>query len=144
MWITHRVLWSVSCTSNQKINTVNWLHGLFKTLKQNHLVCQMYQQHSWLYQGGNFQTKKKRLISFLLVTSGDQHQFSPNNIHTVSRDKVMRIYEMIAKQKMLWSAIKFSPLTLLGNVWRSVWRICMWILGLKGLSQKRGRTFIYT
>ena len=147
MWITHRVLWSVSCTSNQKINTVNWLHGLFKALKQNHLVCQMYRQHSWLYQGGNFHTKKIRLISFLLnplSPSGDQHQFSPNNIHTLSRDKVMRIYEMIAKQKMLWSAIKFSQLILLGNVWRSVWRICMRILGLKGLSQKRGRTFIYT
>ena len=26
----------------------------------------------------------------------DQHQFSPNNIHTMSRDKVMRINKMIA------------------------------------------------
>ena len=35
--------------------------------------------------------------SFLnpLSPNGDQHQFSPNNIHTLSRDKVMRIYEMI-------------------------------------------------
>ena len=24
---------------------------------------------------------------------------------------------------------------LYGNVWRSVWRICKWILGLKGLSR---------
>ena len=82
MWITHRVLWSVSCTSNPKINTVNWLHGLFRALKQRHLVCQMYQQHSWLYQRGNSHTKKKRLISFLLnplSPNGDQHQFSPNN-----------------------------------------------------------------
>ena len=31
------------------------------------------------------------------------------------------------------SFIKFSQLILKGNVWRSVWRICMWILGLKGL-----------
>ena len=30
-------------------------------------------------------------------------------------------------------SIKFSQLILKGNVWRSVWRICMWILGLKGL-----------
>ena len=29
MWKTHRVLWSVLCTSNQKINTINWLHGLY-------------------------------------------------------------------------------------------------------------------
>ena len=33
------------------------------------------------------------------------------------------------------SLIKFSQLILQGNVWRSVWRICMWILGLKGLSE---------
>ena len=29
------------------------------------------------------------------------------------------------------SFMKFSRLFLKGNVWRSVWRICMWILGLK-------------
>ena len=36
---------------------------------------------------------------------------------------------------MLWSFIKFSQLIHEGNVWRSVWRICMWILGLKGLKE---------
>ena len=36
-----------------------------------------------------------------LSPNGDQHQFSPNNIHTLSRDKVMRIYEMINKEKVL-------------------------------------------
>ena len=61
-------------------------------------------------------------------------QFSPNNIHTLSRDKVMRINKMITIEKMLWSFIKFSQLIVKGDVWRSVWRICMWILGLKGLS----------
>ena len=40
---------------------------------------------------------------------------------------------MITKEKMPGSFIKFSQLILKGNVWRSVWRICMWILGLKGL-----------
>ena len=30
----------------------------------------------------------------------DQHQFSPNDIHTLSRDKVMRINKMITTQKM--------------------------------------------
>ena len=34
---------------------------------------------------------------------------------------------------MPWSDIKFSQLIHKGNVWRSVWRICMWILGLNGL-----------
>ena len=28
-------------------------------------------------------------------TNGDQHQFSPNDIHTLSRDKVMGINETI-------------------------------------------------
>ena len=40
---------------------------------------------------------------------------------------------MITIEKMLWSLIKFSQLIVKGDVWRSVWRICMWILGLKGL-----------
>ena len=44
---------------------------------------------------------------------------------------------------MPWSSTKFSQLILEGNVWRSVWRICMWILGLKGLIDRcqyhRGR-----
>ena len=40
---------------------------------------------------------------------------------------------MITKEKMPCYFIKFSQLILKGNVWRSVWRICMWILGLKGV-----------
>ena len=31
----------------------------------------------------------------LLSPNSDQHQFSPNNIHTISRDQVMRINKMI-------------------------------------------------
>ena len=69
-----------------------------------------------------------------LHPNSDQQQFSPNNIHTLSRDKVMRINKMIIIEKIPWSFIKFSQLILKGNVWRSVWRICMWILGLKGLT----------
>ena len=68
-----------------------------------------------------------------LSPNSDQQQFSPNNIHTMSRDKVMRINKMITIEKMLWSFIKFSQLIVKGDVWRSVWRICIWILGLKGL-----------
>ena len=68
-----------------------------------------------------------------LSPNSDQQQFSPNNIHTLSRDKVMRINKMIIIEKIPWSFIKFSQLILKGDVWRSVWRICMSILGLKGL-----------
>ena len=42
----------------------------------------------------------------------------------------MRINKMITTDKILWPFIKFSQLILKGDVWRSVWRICMWILGL--------------
>ena len=72
-----------------------------------------------------------------LSANSDHQQFSPNNIHTLSRDKVMRINKMITIEKMLWSFIKFSQLIVKGDVWRSVWRICMWILGLKGLIRKK-------
>ena len=68
-----------------------------------------------------------------LSPNSDQHQFSPDNIHTLSRNKVMRINEMITKEKMPRSFIRVSQLIRKGNVWGSVWRICMWILGLKGV-----------
>ena len=45
----------------------------------------------------------------------------------------MRINKIIIKEKMPGHFIKFSQLILKGNVWGSVWRICMWILGLKSL-----------
>ena len=32
--------------------------------------------------------------------NSDQQQFSPNNIHTLSRDKVMRINKMIIIEKI--------------------------------------------
>ena len=68
-----------------------------------------------------------------LSPNSDQRQFCPNNIHMLPRGIVMRVNKMITKEKMLWSAIKLSQLILLRNVWRSVWRIYMWTLGLKGL-----------
>ena len=36
-----------------------------------------------------------------LSANSDHQQFSPNNIHTLSRDKVMRINKMITIEKML-------------------------------------------
>jgi len=43
-----------------------------------------------------------------LSPNSDQNQFSPNDIHTLSRDYVMRIDKMITKGKVLPSFIKFS------------------------------------
>ena len=45
-----------------------------------------------------------------LSPNSDQHQFSPNDIHTLSRDYVMRINKKIAKEKMPSSFINFSQL----------------------------------
>ena len=73
-------------------------------------------------------------VLFCLITpKSDQHLFSRNNINTSSRAKVMRINKIITEGKTLWSFIKFSQLILEGSVWRSVWRICVWILEHKGL-----------
>ena len=36
-----------------------------------------------------------------LSPNGDQHQFSPNNIHMLPREMVMRVNTMIGKEKML-------------------------------------------
>ena len=73
----------------------------------------------------------------LLSPKSDQQKFSPNDIRTFSRDKVMRTNKMIPNEKIPRSFIKFPQLILKGNVWRSVWRLCMWILGLKGLNEHR-------
>ena len=63
------------------------------------------------------------------------NQFSPNNVRCASSRKILRIINTtITNGKIIWSKIKFSQLILYGNVWRSVWRICMCIqyVGLKG------------
>ena len=36
-----------------------------------------------------------------LSVNSDQHEISPNNIHTMSREKDMRIKKMISTEKML-------------------------------------------
>ena len=56
--------------------------------------------------GPSFQTSKQMKINSILnfnplSPNGDQHQFSPKNIHTSSREKVMRINKMITKKKCL-------------------------------------------
>ena len=57
-----------------------------------------------------------------------------NIVNTLSRDNVVRINKMFTKGKILWSFIKFSPIILKGNVWGSVRRICLRILGIKRLT----------
>ena len=63
----------------------------------------------------------------------DQHQFSPTNISWSSTVKVMRITKLITKREIAVILNQILSTILKRNRWRSVWRICMWILGLKGL-----------
>ena len=41
------------------------------------------------------------IVTVALSCNTDQHQFSPNNIHILPREMVMRTNEMITKEKML-------------------------------------------
>ena len=52
-----------------------------------------------------------------LSSNSDQQQFSPNNIHALSRDKVMRINKMIIIEKIPWCLIKFSQLITLKEMY---------------------------
>ena len=56
--------------------------------------------------GPSFQTSRQMKTNIFpnfnpLSPNGDQHQFSPNNTYTASREKVMRINKMITKKKCL-------------------------------------------
>ena len=43
-----------------------------------------------------------------LSPNSDQHQFSPDNIHVLPREMIMRVNIMITKEKILWSVNKLS------------------------------------
>ena len=58
--------------------------------------------------------------------------FLPTFFNRLSINKVMRNSQMINWGKLLWSFIEFSQLILHANVRNSVWRICIWILGITG------------
>ena len=66
----------------------------------------------------------------------DQQQFSPTNISRSSRVKVTRITKLITKREIALILNQILSTILKRNRWRSVWRICMWILGLKGLRNR--------
>ena len=69
--------------------------------------------------------------SFFL--NNDQSQFSPNNFHSSSREKVTRIHcHNDHQSELMWSLCQILPTNLLKNVLKSIWRISMWILRHKG------------
>ena len=66
-----------------------------------------------------------------LSPNSDEDQISPNNIHTLSRDKLWELIKMNDHTRE--NVLIFYQILSTYSLWRSVWRICMWILGLKGL-----------
>ena len=77
-----------------------------------------YDQTTWQPIQSLPQWTDEETVSSLnpLSPNSDQHQFSPKDIHRLSREIVMRINKIITKEKMPWSFIKFSQLILKGNV----------------------------
>ena len=72
-----------------------------------------------------------------LSPNSDQDQFSLNYIHTVSRDLVMRIYEMIAYCFALIFYQILSTHSLRKYIKISLENLYMDIIGLKGLKSFR-------
>ena len=67
-----------------------------------------------------------------LSPNSDQHQFSPNNIHTLSRAKSRRINNGLQRYQSLIFYQTFST-NFLRKCKEISLGIFMWILGLKGL-----------
>ena len=65
-----------------------------------------------------------------LGPKSDQHQFSPNNIHTLAREKVMRITKLIPK-------LKGKCFDLKPNSLNYSWKKCMEV-SLENLYVDRG------
>ena len=57
-------------------------------------------------------------FNYLITPTGDKRQFSQNDIHTQSREKFVRINEIITYRKTLGSFTKFSLLILYANVYK--------------------------
>ena len=59
------------------------------------------------------------------ISTSDQHLISPCNISWKSHIKVMRMKEMITNQLKLLTVKQILLISNLGNVQRTVWRICI-------------------
>ena len=68
------------------------------------------------------------------IPESDQHLISPFNITPKSNIKFMRIKEMLKKLKNFLIGKQILPASTLGIVQRTVWRICILMLGCKGKS----------
>ena len=60
----------------------------------------------------------------------DQHQYSRNNIHTLSGEMVTRLNHMITKEEMRWSFIKLSQLISKEMFEYQSGEFVLWILGI--------------
>ena len=68
-----------------------------------------------------------------LTPKNDQHSISPYSNTEPSNIKVERGKEMINKVKKVLIVQEILPISNIGNIWRTVWRIFTLILRFKGL-----------
>ena len=78
-----------------------------------------------------------------LTPKSDKRLISPFNITPESHIKVMRIKEMITNLRGL-DCYSNTPCSTLGNVEKIVWRICILMLGCKGLKETFTQHFSLT
>ena len=84
----------------------------------------------FLKWGGEEERGKEPFWKFIPLTSkSDWNLIPPYNIIPQSHNKVTRTRE----RRSFRSLGKFSLSVPIGNVWRTVWRICILMLGGKGL-----------
>ena len=69
------------------------------------------------------------------MTSGQTYSNRNNESFRLELDRFSVSFVSYKGENAILFFNKFSRLNLLGNVQKSVWRICMWILGFIGLIQ---------
>ena len=88
-----------------RVPSISKIHGvIYLNLKGTFHLS----EQNWQNQLGHQENSAINLLS----PNSDQHQFSPDNIHMLPREIVMRVNKMITKEKMLWSVNKLSQLIL--------------------------------
>ena len=78
--------------TNARVLSISKIHGvIYLNLKGAFHLS----EQNWQNQSGHQENSPINLLS----PSSDQHQFSPDNIHMLPREIVMRVNKMITKEK---------------------------------------------
>jgi len=113
----------VSPKCEVKMTVIKQSYELFLKKRLFTLFCKSQQKH---IIGLHASRPKSDLIHIYFLLKNNQ---------CLIKQKGCENYKRIYTGKMHLFFNKFSQLNLQGNVQRSVWRTCMWILGFMGLIQ---------